>query len=554
MSNASELKGHCAVFHIQRLLTPGHRIVPVAMCCNWERERAMEKIDGTNGTYETYKTYGIRRFFIRPIGLIGLIGPILFSTPTLAQTTASPVQSAIGTACSGKANSADFDAIAQCNGATMQRAPIQVGQLMAPPYATTTCDANKKGMIQWNGTDFQGCNGTAWVAGFKDPAVLNTPNAFSFTNVTGAFMGVVVKSNAVTITGFTGNVVGVCDTGCIAIYRNGAKIGPVASFLPNDTIAIEQIASSSANTTTTAYVRVGNTLSGAWTVQTTNVSGMPQPFAFNDVTGVTLDSPITSNAVTLMGGFTGSLTATCSGCTAIARNGTWGGTSVSGFTSGNTIAIRQQSSNSVNTTTQATVTVGTTSSSPWKVTTNPTTDPCDGAPTVGTVCADGTLYAGLTPDGNVKMFTTRCDVGMTFDTGMGICTGTRTTMAWQTGAAGTGILTGAISGTTGQTNTTLLVNLGTGLPGPYIAARYCDDLTAHGRTDWYLPAVSELQVMFDGALGQNSAFSGLELKNMWTSTEYGSDDPNRVRTGYLGGAYTTADKAGSVRFRCVRKE
>src|SRR5690606_7652526 len=74
----------------------------------------------------------------------------------------------------------------------------------------------------------------------------------------------------------------------------------------------------------------------------------PVSFRFDDQTGVPLASTVTSNAVPLVG-FPGTLTATCAGCTAIARNGTWGGTTVSGFTSGDTIAIRATSSSSAGT-------------------------------------------------------------------------------------------------------------------------------------------------------------------------------------------------------------
>ena len=42
------------------------------------------------------------------------------------------------------------------------------------------------------------------------------------------------------------------------------------------------------------------------------------------------------------------------------------------------------------------------------------TDPCVSTSTPGTVCADGSVYAGISPDGNSKMFAARCDVGRTF--------------------------------------------------------------------------------------------------------------------------------------------
>jgi hypothetical protein len=98
----------------------------------------------------------------------------------------------------------------------------------------------------------------------------------------------------------------------------------------------------------------------------------PNAFSFTDQSGVNLSTTITSNTVTLSG-YAGSLTATCSGCTAIARNGSWGGTTVAGFNAGDTIAIRVTSSASAGTAVTATVTVGATTSGTWTVTTNATT-------------------------------------------------------------------------------------------------------------------------------------------------------------------------------------
>jgi hypothetical protein len=104
-----------------------------------------------------------------------------------------------------------------------------------------------------------------------------------------------------------------------------------------------------------------------WTALATQASG-PNAFSFTDQTGVTTSTTISSNAVTL-GGYSGSLTATCTSCTAIARNGSWGGTTVAGFVAGDTIAIRQTSSASAGTATTATATVGGTTSGTWTVTT-----------------------------------------------------------------------------------------------------------------------------------------------------------------------------------------
>lgn len=93
-------------------------------------------------------------------------------------------------------------------------------------------------------------------------------------------------------------------------------------------------------------------------------------FSFTNQTDVNPSTATTSNTVTLAGGFA-NLTATCgTGCTAISRNG--GGFSagpVTGFYSGDTIAIRLTSSANYSTAVTATVSVGGTTSGTWSVTT-----------------------------------------------------------------------------------------------------------------------------------------------------------------------------------------
>lgn len=271
----------------------------------------------------------------------------------------------------------------------------------------------------------------------------------------------------------------------------------------------------------------------------------PTAFGFTAQTGAALSSTITSNTVTLSGTFTNK-TATCgTGCTAIAKNGTWGGTTVSGFSAGDTIAIQQTSSASVNTATTASVTVGTTTSGTWSVTT--LSDPCAGSPSVGNVCADGTLYAGLSPDGNVKMYTTPCDLGMSGTKES--CTGTRGTYTWNDGSTNW-VNTGYRSLTTGKANTAGLVALGTTSPAPYLAARACTALTTGGHSDWYLPALSELNVLYmnQTALGGTFLTDGSWY---WSSSEYTSTDANVER--FSDGYPVNGNKTDSLVVRCVRR-
>lgn len=93
---------------------------------------------------------------------------------------------------------------------------------------------------------------------------------------------------------------------------------------------------------------------------------VPNAFSFAAMPAVIPASTVTSATATVTG-FDGPLTASCTGCTAIARNGSWGGTSVSGFMPGDTIALRQTAASSAGVQTTANVTLGGTSAS-WSVT------------------------------------------------------------------------------------------------------------------------------------------------------------------------------------------
>jgi hypothetical protein len=112
---------------------------------------------------------------------------------------------------------------------------------------------------------------------------------------------------------------------------------------------------------------------------------------------------------------------------------------------------------------------------------------------VGTVCTDGSVYAELSPDGNVRMYTQRCDVGMSWSGSA--CTGTRSTIVWSTGFT---IQTFYGSFVTGKANTAGLYPL-SNADSPYTAAIDCHALNEDGHTDWYLPALNELNVMYTGA-------------------------------------------------------
>ena len=413
---------------------------------------------------------------------------------------------------------------------------IQQPLFVGPTSAT--CNAANAGLIQWTGTAFQGCNGTAW--GVIVGGGCNAPGAFSFTNQTGVALNAIITSNAVALSGFTCAAAATC-TGCTALIRNGVANGTSANFVSGDTIAVQLLSSPNPNTAVTATVTVGATTSSVWSVTTSNNS--PNAFSFTNQTGVNTNATITSNTVTLSGTFSG-LTATCgAGCTGISRNGGASSTTVSGFGTGDTIVIKQTSSANSTTATTATVTVGGTTSGTWQVTT--TTDPCAAtSPTIGTVCADGSVYAGITPDTSVKMYAAPCDYGMTGSAGN--CTGTSgQQLAWSGGGS---IATGVTSQTTGRANTLALHNDDGNADAPYGAADYCYNLSNYlGHSDWYLPALGEATILYQG----HAAIGGFINQFYWSSSE--ADAGNAAAENLVTGGGGNGHKYNGEAMRCVRR-
>jgi hypothetical protein len=165
-------------------------------------------------------------------------------------------------------------------------------------------------------------------------------------------------------------------------------------------------------------------------------------------------------------------------------------------------------------------------------------DPCAGSPSPGDVCADGSVYAGLSPDGNVAMYTTPADAGQyTWNNG---------TSNWiDTAMSNT-------SYTTGEANTTLLVGL-SDAASPYAAAVYCDGLSAHGQTDWYLPAKDELNVLYTNkaAIGGFNISGSAPAGYYWSSSEL--DFTHAWVRRFSDGNQSSFFKSNGLSVRCVRR-
>ncbi len=188
-------------------------------------------------------------------------------------------------------------------------------------------------------------------------------------------------------------------------------------------------------------------------------------------------------------------------------------------------------------------------------------DPCcEPTVTVGTICADGSVYAGLTPDGNVKMFAARCDYDGLWSGSS--CGGANVLLAWNNGNASNKTLTGANSLTDGDGNTATLIvtDSDSGTPGiqPHQAAQACADATTHGRNDWYLPARDELTVLYQNSAAIGNFITVPSIDYYWSSTEASQGNARYKHMG--SGSNNTHDKKGGnfgwpyFYIRCVRHE
>ncbi|MGO4809416.1 DUF1566 domain-containing protein [Cupriavidus sp. 2MCAB6] len=293
----------------------------------------------------------------------------------------------------------------------------------------------------------------------------------------------------------------------------------------------------------------------------------PAFFAFTDQNSLGTSSLYSSNIVAVTGmdaacaatvGISGSGTPeyrVCSdaACSTVTTNWTTANNSIA--MQGNYIQLRATTSASAGTTYTITANIGPVGSN-WNITTTPTN--CStGA--IGTVCADGSVYAGTSPDGSVPMYVTRCDAGQTWSGSA--CINARQTHTWNNGLINyvdTSLVNCGSPGgcaVSGETNTTTLAaadsdNVNAGVQ-PHDAAVYCDSLSIHGQTDWYLPSAPELNVIYASktAIG-NFDISG---SSYWSSSE--NDNSGAWSQRFSDGTQSTGmyTKGSGYLVRCARR-
>jgi hypothetical protein len=161
---------------------------------------------------------------------------------------------------------------------------------------------------------------------------------------------------------------------------------------------------------------------------------------------------------------------------------------------------------------------------------------CEGGILVGNINITGTNYHLISTPGG-------CDSAIATPT----CSGgpdNNFTLSWREGNLN---ISGATSTNDGPSNTALILSAGYTSSN---AATYCDNLMYGGFTDWYLPAIDELDIMY-----QNRNFiSGLTGHSMpyWSSTElteYGA----AIRSLSNNLEVTNKAKTNPRAVRCLRR-
>lgn len=231
----------------------------------------------------------------------------------------------------------------------------------------------------------------------------------------------------------------------------------------------------------------------------------------------------------------------CSDSTCASVDQTW--TSSEGtITNNKYVQLRLTSSAVANVINTATLTLGGRQES-WYVRTQGDCSTAD--PGVGTVCADGSVYIGINPETGTKTYAMACIAGRTLSGST--CSGTATTRAWATAAT---INTGVTDLAFGETNTTDLVGL-SNADSPYPAAAYCDGLSQHSQTDWYLPSVVEAQLLIAGCdfIPDMSCSSSARH---WTSVETSTTQARNFTQS--GSNISSISKTTTYGVRCIRKD
>lgn len=393
------------------------------------------------------------------------------------------------------------------------------------------------------------------------------PNAFSFNNPSSpASVSMTVDACA------TANISGLTIPTPVTVSTNKGSVTAVnignagwTGYTGSQTVSNNQSLCVRITTTNTpsdvhtVTVTLGSGMSGVtaqtatYTVTNPVQDITPDAFSFTNYTANT-NTLVYSTTINITG-ITGSVPISISGAGSpqySIAGGAW--TSTSGtITNGQSLRLRQTASSSTGVTNTASITIGT-STVTWDVSTT-SGDPCASNPYQGTLCSDGTIYVGTYN-------------GYKYKTTRGGCTNSGT----PTCAGGTDTVTKAFAANDGRTPSanagwSLASNFGSGSDGAsnsaYLAAnyadtdaaKYCENMTYGGYSDWFLPAQWELYQLYQ--LQQVQTVEGINTSGLYVSST-GRDDvfaswPEVHTLNMSSGGFSYSQRTSTFYVRCMRR-
>ncbi len=202
-------------------------------------------------------------------------------------------------------------------------------------------------------------NTTLTIGGVSDTFTSKTvgadtaPNSFSFTDQTNVALSSTITSNAITVSGINIPPAPISVSGGTYSVNGGAYTSTAGTVTNTDTVTVRHTSAGADNTSTDTTLTIGG-VPDTFTSKTGDTT--PIPFTFTDQTGVTLNSTITSAAITVTG-IDAPAAISVSGGTYSINGGAY--TSTAGTVSLNdTVTVRHTSSSANDTATDTTLTIG----------------------------------------------------------------------------------------------------------------------------------------------------------------------------------------------------
>ncbi len=184
-----------------------------------------------------------------------------------------------------------------------------------------------------------------------------TPDVFTFTDQTGVLLNTLRESNSITVSGIAAPA-SISITGGEYRIGAGSYTSAPGTVSNGNTVTVRQTSSASFSTTTNSTLTIGGVsdIFSLTTLDSIPSDTTPDAFTFTDQAGVSLNSLRESNSITVVGITAPSPISIIGGEYKI---GAGSYTSAPGtVNNGDTITVRQTSSASFSTTTNATLTIG----------------------------------------------------------------------------------------------------------------------------------------------------------------------------------------------------